>query len=158
MKSAYIITTHNPDENLVSYVESLISECVSQIVIVNEASDAEYQPIYDMLAMYPGCTVLNYTEVSGEEAFAKALSWCDVHFSAFGYTDVIRVEYANEAQRESVLDQAAAEAARPVYVVPEKRMRVEFIDACDLVIDKIGQYQEVLREWQPMRRHRAAMA
>ena len=157
MKSAYIITTHNPDENLVTYVESLISECVSQIVIVNEASDAEYQPIYDMLAMYPGCTVLSYA-MSGEAAFVKALTWCDTHLSPYGYTDVIRVEYANETQREDVRNHAAAEAARPAYVVPEKRVRVEFIDACDKMIDRIGQCHEVLKEWQPMRRRQAAMA
>ena len=157
MKSAYIITTHNPDEGLVSYVESLISECVSQIVIVNEASDAEYQPVYDMLAMYPGCTVLTY-EMNGEDAFAKALAWCDVHFSPFGYTDVVRVEYANEMQRNSVLEQAAREAAKPAYVKAEKRLRLEIINACDTVIDTIGQYQEVLREWKPLRRQRAALA
>ena len=78
MKSAYIITTHNPDEGLVSYVESLLSECVSQILIVNEASDDMYQPIYDMLAMYPGCTVLSYEDLEGEDAFARALAWCDI--------------------------------------------------------------------------------
>ena len=158
MKSAYIITTHNPDENLVTYIESLISECVSQILIVNENSGEEYQPIYDMLSMYPGCTVLNFGEMKDDDAFAQALAWCDVHYSAFGYTDVVRVEYANEVQREAVLKQVAAEAAKPDFVVPEKRMLVEIIDACDKMIDKIGQYHEVLKVWQPMRRSRAAMA
>ena len=158
MKSAYIITTHNPDEGLVSYVESLLSECVSQILIVNEASDDMYQPIYDMLAMYPGCTVLSYEDLEGEDAFASALAWCDAHYSAFGYTDVVRVEYANEVQRVSVLERAAKEAARPANAGREKSMRLEALAMYDAVLDKIGECHEVLRVWKPIRLQKAAMA
>ena len=157
MKKVYIIMTHNPGSGLISYIESLINACVSQIIIVNEASDAEYQAVYDTLAMYPGCTVLTCETMSGEDNYMKAAALADTRYSALGYTDTVKIEYANEIQRESVLVEAEAEAVS-VSDNTELNVRVELRDVYDNMMDRFGQIQEVLKIWQPMRLRRMASA
>ncbi|MDO4804812.1 MAG: hypothetical protein Q4A32_08335 [Lachnospiraceae bacterium] len=156
MKSVYIIMTQNPKESLISYVEALLNECASRILIVNEDSGSEGKSVYDALAAYPGCTVLSWEGASGDEAYAKAAAWCEAHLLPLGYSDIVRVDYANEMQRQAVLAGAVVEAERAEYERKELMALAGIKGVCDTVLDKLGLYSEVLKVWQPMRSQRAA--
>ena len=87
----------------------------------------------------------------------KAAALADTRYSALGYTDTVKIEYANEIQRESVLVEAEAEAVS-VSDNTELNVRVELRDVYDNMMDRFGQIQEVLKIWQPMRLRRMASA
>lgn len=159
MRPVYIIMTHNPDEGLISYVEAMLGECVSRIVIVDETGDSNCRGVYDMLSCYPGCSVLSFGDAKGEEAYARALAWCDAHLAPQGFSETVRVEYADETQRQAVLEIAEIEAEQAIYDMSVSKVPVGIKNVYDSVLDTLGHYREVLKIWQPMRSRRAvAMA
>jgi len=63
---AVLIPSYQPDEQLQPYVEQLTRARFEQIVIVDDGSGADYDPIYNALERLDGVTVLRYPENRGK--------------------------------------------------------------------------------------------
>ena len=66
---AIIVPCLNPDEKLMEVVRGMLSEGFSHVLVVNDGSSADYQPLFDEAAAVPECTVLGY-EVNRGKGYA----------------------------------------------------------------------------------------
>ena len=66
---AIIVPCLNPDEKLMEVVRGMLSEGFSHVLVVNDGSAPEYQPLFDEAAAVPECTLLGY-EVNRGKGYA----------------------------------------------------------------------------------------
>lgn len=96
MNTLVIIPVRNPKSTLVSHVESLICEC-AQVIIVNDASYAKYNGIFEELSRLPGVTVIDHAFRQGRNASLRtAFAYYDAHLLPIRVMDLsteIRDEY-----------------------------------------------------------------
>ena len=63
-----LIPSLDPDEKLPAYVEELIKAQYGLILVVDDGSGPEYQPIFERIASWPGCQVLHHEVNRGKGA------------------------------------------------------------------------------------------
>ena len=63
-----LIPSLSPDEKLPAYVEELIKAQYGLILVIDDGSAPEYQPIFDRIAGWPGCHVLHHEVNRGKGA------------------------------------------------------------------------------------------
>jgi glycosyltransferase involved in cell wall biosynthesis len=116
LNSIALIPAFKPDQRLVQLVEQLSITSVSQTVIVNDGSPAEFEPIFTAVAKIPHVTVLNHLTNQGKGAalrtgfrFIEKLSsdesWV-ITADADGQhsvKDILQVAAAAETQPESII-------------------------------------------------------
>lgn len=68
-KLCVLIPSLEPDERLPRYVDSLLAAGFGQVVVVNDGSGPEYQPIFDEISARERCRVLGY-EVNHGKGYA----------------------------------------------------------------------------------------
>ena len=81
---AIVVPCLNPDEKLMEVVRGMLSEGFSRVLVVNDGSAPDYQPLFDEAAAVPECTVLGYEVNRGKgyalrHAFSYILEnwpWC----------------------------------------------------------------------------------
>ena len=115
MNTAVIVTVHNPKEELINYIEELLSACVSNILIVNDASDAAFMPVFETLSFYPGCTVLENTQPGVPDgAVQTAYTYYKQHLQPMGCRFAYVVNPDNSKDRAAlmrILEENAQRAA-----------------------------------------------
>lgn len=96
MNTLVIIPVRNPKATLVSHIQSLICEC-AQVIIVNDASYAKYNGIFEELSQLPGVTVIDHSFRQGRNASLRtAFAYYDAHLLPIRVMDLkteIRDEY-----------------------------------------------------------------
>jgi len=76
-----LIPSYNPDHRLTEVVEALISEGVKHIIIVNDGSRTECDPIFEKLEKLEPCTVLKHAVNCGKgRALKTGLNHFYLHF------------------------------------------------------------------------------
>ena len=63
-----LIPSLDPDEKLPAYVEELIGARYGLILVIDDGSGREYQPIFERIASWPGCKVLHHEVNRGKGA------------------------------------------------------------------------------------------
>ncbi len=63
-----LIPSLDPDEKLPKYVEELIKAQYGLILVIDDGSGPEYQPIFERIASWPGCHVLHHEVNRGKGA------------------------------------------------------------------------------------------
>lgn len=80
MNIAILIPAYQPDQKLISVVESLLMQCVYPILVVNDGSDETCHPIFDMLSTLDRVTVLNHDINRGKgRALKTGMQYCLSH-------------------------------------------------------------------------------
>ena len=76
-----LIPSYNPDHRLTEVVEALISEGVKNIIIVNDGSRTECDPIFEKLEKLEPCTILKHAVNCGKgRALKTGLNYFHLHF------------------------------------------------------------------------------
>lgn len=76
-----LIPSYNPDHRLLELVEALIQKGIKHIIIVNDGSREECQPIFEKLAGLEACTVLGHAVNCGKgRALKTGLNYFYLHF------------------------------------------------------------------------------
>lgn len=113
---AVIVPCLNPDEKLMQVVRGMLGQGFSHILVVNDGSSSEYQPLFDEAASVPECTVLGYEVNRGKgyalrTAFSYVLEnwpWCE---------GVITVDADNQHTPHDTANVAADMLTHPGTVV-----------------------------------------
>ena len=66
-----VVPSLNPSGMLIAVVAGLIETGFSDIIVVNDGSEAEYSPTFDKLGGFPQCTVLTHERNMGKGAALK---------------------------------------------------------------------------------------
>lgn len=81
MEIPVLIPTYNPDRRLPQLVEALIGEGIKHIIIVNDGSREECNPIFDKLEKLDACIVLKHAANCGKgRALKTGLNYFYLHF------------------------------------------------------------------------------
>ena len=67
-KCCVLIPSLDPDEKLPAYVEELTKAQYGLILVIDDGSGPEYQPIFERIAAWPGCHVLHHEVNRGKGA------------------------------------------------------------------------------------------
>ena len=65
---AIILPSLDPDEKLPAYVEELVKAQYGLILVVDDGSGPDYQPIFERIAGWKGCRVLHHEVNRGKGA------------------------------------------------------------------------------------------
>ena len=65
-KIVAVIPAYNPENLLIEYINKLISEGFDKLIIVNDGSAAECEPVFDQVKSIPQCTLLVHPENRGK--------------------------------------------------------------------------------------------
>lgn len=77
MKVSVIIPSLNPDDKLVTVVDSLIKRGFKDIILVNDGSDASHMWPFEKVAEYEECTILTHDVNRGKgRALKTAFEYC----------------------------------------------------------------------------------
>ena len=77
MKVSVIIPSLNPDEKLVTVVDSLIQKGFRDIILVNDGSDDSHMWPFDKVSAYDECTILTHEVNKGKgRALKTAFEYC----------------------------------------------------------------------------------
>ena len=63
-----LIPSLDPDEKLPKYVEELVQAQYGLVLVIDDGSGPEYQPIFERIAAWPGCKVLHHEKNRGKGA------------------------------------------------------------------------------------------
>ncbi len=66
MNITIMIPSLNPDQKLTNYVKQLVQQDFREIVVINDGSSEEYDPIFDEIADMDKCTVLRHKVNKGK--------------------------------------------------------------------------------------------
>lgn len=81
MDAVILIPSLEPDERLPAYVVRLMESGFQHVVIVDDGSSADYQPIFNRLAELDGCDVLHHEVNRGKGCALKTgYAWIKEHF------------------------------------------------------------------------------
>ena len=61
-----VIPLYQPDEEVVDFLTSLLDLLPLKMVVVNDGSGVEYQPLFDRIARIRGCIMLNHSSNLGK--------------------------------------------------------------------------------------------
>lgn len=82
MDTVIIIPSLNPDDNLVTYVQSLVEAGEDKILVIDDGSRQETQYIFDRLEKEEHCIVLRHAVNMGKgRALKDAFNYCLTHFN-----------------------------------------------------------------------------
>lgn len=88
-----IIPALNPKQNILSYVDEIIHEGFTDVVIVNDGSDAKYGPIFEELTKMENVTVLTHSVNKGKGVALKyGLEYFLMHYNEHDWHGVITVD------------------------------------------------------------------
>lgn len=88
-----IIPSLNPDDKLPGVVDGLFACGFSDVILVDDGSRQECQPIFDRLAELPGCTVLHHEVNKGKgRALKTAFAYYLEHFDQQEYFGVVTAD------------------------------------------------------------------
>lgn len=100
--SAVIIPTFNPSQELVGYVNSLIESGFRKVIVVNDGSNSECEPIFDQIKKLPECEVLAHAVNLGKGRGLKdAFNYYLVNYQS-DYDGVITVDSDGQHAVEDV--------------------------------------------------------
>lgn len=108
MSFAILIPAYKPDQRLVDLVEQLYQTCLALVVIVNDGSPVEYDPIFTALAAIPSATVLAHPANQGKGA-ALRTGFRFIETLPDEYTCVVTADADGQHSVKDIL--AVAEAA-----------------------------------------------
>ena len=115
---AVIIPSLNPDHNLEQLVSKLIQAGTVQIIIVDDGSGPQYQPIFQRLSTVPSCEVLHHPVNLGK---GKALKTAFAYFLAqpeyAPSCGVVTADADGQHRPEDILRTCAALQAHPSNLV-----------------------------------------
>jgi glycosyltransferase involved in cell wall biosynthesis len=71
MNIAVLIPSYKPDAKLVKVVQELTDSEISQVIVVDDGSPAEYRDVFDQVRPLPGVVVLTHAQNQGKGAALK---------------------------------------------------------------------------------------
>ncbi len=71
MSCTIVIPAYEPGQELVPYVDALLTQELGPVLIIDDGSGGAFAPIFTALEGKPGCTVLHHTENRGKGAALK---------------------------------------------------------------------------------------
>ena len=75
-----VIPAYEPPENFIDYVREVVKSAKA-VVVVNDGSKDDFNPVFDAIAKIEGATVLGYGENRGKGSALKyAFSYCIENF------------------------------------------------------------------------------
>lgn len=84
MNPVIMIPSLNPDDNLVAYVERLLSAGFKHIIVINDGSSAEYDPFFEKVAAHEECVVLKHDVNHGKgRALKTGMEYYLANFAGF---------------------------------------------------------------------------
>lgn len=115
MRSCIVIPAYQPENILVSYVRKLLESKVGPVLVVDDGSRADCQPIFDQLAGMEDCIVLHHPVNRGKGAALKtAIHWYRTHPGDYeGCSGIVTADCDGQHAVEDVLRLAAAMEQRP---------------------------------------------
>lgn len=104
MKSLIVIPSLNPDEELINYIHTLVSNNVTKILVINDGSDSTYDEIFTKIREIPECTVLIHEVNQGKgKALKDALKYYNSQELYKKYNGVITVDADGQHTIKDVL-------------------------------------------------------
>lgn len=101
MKVSVIIPSLNPDEKLVSVVDSLIKKGFEDIILVNDGSDDSHMWPFEKVGDYEQCTILTHEVNKGKgRALKTAFRYCIDNRK--DYLGVVTVDGDNQHQADDI--------------------------------------------------------
>ena len=101
MKISVIIPSLNPDDKLVSVVDSLVKKGFEDIIIVNDGSDSAHLWPFEKVGSYSQCTILTHEVNKGKGRGLKtAFEYCLKNRQ--GYDGVVTVDGDNQHQADDI--------------------------------------------------------
>lgn len=102
-QSILIIPSLNPNDTLISYVDTLIASGFKQICIVNDGSDAKFQGIFDEIEKREECVVLKHAVNYGKgRALKNAFNYCMVQ-KQWNFSGVITLDSDGQHSVQDVI-------------------------------------------------------
>ena len=112
MNVTAIVPSLNPDEKLMQVVEGLLRVGFSDIVLVNDGSDAAHTAPFEEAARFPEVTVLTHEVNRGKGVALKtAFAWCIANRP--GIDGVVTADGDNQHKAEDILRCAEQLCAEP---------------------------------------------
>jgi glycosyltransferase involved in cell wall biosynthesis len=103
MKVSVIIPSLNPDEKLITVVQSLIEAGFNDIILVNDGSNQEHMKPFETVMTYPQCTILTHEVNKGKgRALKTAFEYCIEHRKDID--GVVTVDGDNQHQAKDILN------------------------------------------------------
>lgn len=101
MKISVIIPSLNPDDKLVSVVDSLVKKGFEDIIIVNDGSDSAHLWPFEKVGSYSQCTILTHEVNKGKGRGLKtAFEYCLKN--RHGYDGVVTVDGDNQHRADDI--------------------------------------------------------
>ena len=101
MKISVIIPSLNPDDKLVSVVDSLVKKGFEDIIIVNDGSDSAHLWPFEKVGSYSQCTILTHEVNKGKGRGLKtAFEYCLKNRQ--GYDGVVTVDGDNQHRADDI--------------------------------------------------------
>ncbi len=116
MQVAAIVPSLNPDPLFPDVVAGLVQAGFARILVVNDGSGPEYDPLFEQVATQPGCVVLRHTQNRGK---GRALKTAFAHYleDTGDCVGVITVDADGQHRIEDVLACARALEQTPDSLV-----------------------------------------
>ena len=103
MKVSVIIPSLNPDEKLVTVVDSLVKKGFKDIILVNDGSDESHMWPFEKVGAYDECTILTHEVNRGKgRALKTAFEYCIKNRE--GYIGVVTVDGDNQHQADDIMN------------------------------------------------------
>jgi glycosyltransferase involved in cell wall biosynthesis len=116
MSIALLIPAYNPAEELVSFVEELVSENFETVIVVNDGSDPGCAPIFQKLRNKEGVVLLEHAVNLGKGAALKTgLNYAFLNLS--GLTGIVTADADGQHLMEDVLKVALALENHPESLI-----------------------------------------
>ena len=103
MKVSVIIPSLNPDDKLVTVVDSLVKKGFKDIILVNDGSDKSHMWPFEKVGTYDECTILTHEVNRGKgRALKTAFEYCIKNRE--GYIGVVTVDGDNQHQSDDIIN------------------------------------------------------
>lgn len=113
-KSVLIISSLNPNEKIIEYIDNLIENDFKKIIIVNDGSKVECTEIFKKLKEKEECIVLNHCISLGKGRTLKdALNYYMSEIETIEYNGVVTINYSDNYLIEDIIkiDEAISKAS-----------------------------------------------
>lgn len=116
MKVSVIIPSLNPDDKLVTVVDSLVKKGFKDIILVNDGSDKSHMWPFEKVGTYDECTILTHEVNRGKgRALKTAFEYCIKNRE--GYIGVVTVDGDNQHQADDIMNCCEAMASQDKVVL-----------------------------------------
>jgi glycosyltransferase involved in cell wall biosynthesis len=116
MSFVILIPAYKPDQRLVTLVEQLSNASLAPVVIVNDGSPAEYDPIFTTLALIPRVTVLTHLANQGKGAALRTGFRCIEGYPA-EFACTVTADADGQHSVKDILGVAAAAEQNPAAMI-----------------------------------------